>query len=68
MKSSPEGRAGAKGLLRELVALSRRFALLVIASDFWLWASIPKPDSFQLVALGMYAAFSLAAIFVSRKA
>ena len=53
---------------RTVVALSRLFALLVIASDFWLWASIPKPDSFQLVALGMSAAFSLAAIFISRKA
>ena len=53
---------------RAVVALSRLFALLVIASDFWLWASIPAPNAYQLVALGMYAAFSLAAIYISRKA
>lgn len=51
---------------RTIVALSRLFALLVIASDFWLWASIPSPNAYQLVALGMYAAFSLAAIFIAR--
>jgi hypothetical protein len=51
---------------RTVVALSRLFALLVIASDFWLWASIPAPNTYQLIALGMYAAFSLAAIFIAR--
>lgn len=51
---------------RTVVALSRLFALLVIASDFWLWASIPAPNAYQLIALGMYAAFSLAAIFIAR--
>ena len=60
---------GLKTLSQRAIAGARTlFTLLSVASCFWLWASIPKPDSFQLVALGMYAAFSLAAIFISRKA
>jgi hypothetical protein len=51
---------------RTIVALSRLFALLVIASDFWLWASIKEPNAYQLISLGMYAGFSLAAIFIAR--
>lgn len=51
---------------RTIVALSRLFALLVIASDFWLWSSIKDPNAYQLIALGMYAAFSLTAIFIAR--
>ena len=53
---------------RALVALADLFTLLTVGSAFWLWASIPAPNAYQLVALGMYAAFSLAAIYISRKA
>jgi hypothetical protein len=52
---------------RALVALSSLFTLLTVFSAFWLWWSIPHPDAYQLVGLGMYAVFVLAANFIVKR-
>ena len=46
---------------------SHLFSLLTVASAFWLWAAHPQPDIYQLVSLGGYAVFVLAANIVIRR-
>jgi len=53
---------------RTLVALSRLFTLLTVASVFWLFLSIPSPSPWQLAELAMYGLFVLAANFIVRRA
>jgi hypothetical protein len=52
---------------RALVAIDNLFMLLTVGSVFWLAMSIPHPDTFQLVEIGMYAAFVLAANWIVRR-
>jgi hypothetical protein len=52
---------------RTLVALSNLFCLLTVFSVFVLFYNIPKPDSYQIVALTIYAAFVLAANAIVRR-
>jgi hypothetical protein len=52
---------------RALVALADLFCLLTCASVFWLWLTIPDPNPHQLVGLGMYAIFTLAANLIVRR-
>lgn len=52
---------------RALVAVSDLFTLLTVFSAFWLWHSIPEPSIYQLVGLGMYGVFVLAANVIVRK-
>ena len=52
---------------KTLVALSNLFALTAVGSVFWLAMTHPSPDTYQLVEIGMYAAFVLAAIFIVRR-
>jgi hypothetical protein len=53
---------------RFIIALSSLFALLVIGSVWWLFLSIEQnPSVNQLVGLGGYAMFVLAAIWIVRR-
>jgi hypothetical protein len=52
---------------KTIIALSNLFALATVGSVFWLAMSLPKPDVFQLIELGMYSAFVLAANFIVRR-
>ena len=52
---------------RAVAAIADLFMLLTIGSAFWLWKSIPQPDTFQLVALGMYGIFVLVANWIVRR-
>lgn len=46
---------------RALIALDNLFCLLTVFSVFWLCLTLPHPDGYQLLQLGGYAAFVLAA-------
>jgi len=53
---------------RVVVALQSMFVLLATGSAFVLWWSVlPSPSILQLVGLGMYAAFVLAASVIVRR-
>lgn len=52
---------------RALIALESLFTLITVGSAFWLWMSIPEPSVHQLVGLGMYAVFVLAANVIVRR-
>lgn len=53
---------------RALVALSRLFTLLTVASAFTLWWRVlPDPSVFQLVGLSIYAAFVLTANLIVKR-
>lgn len=53
---------------RTLVAISRLFTLLTVTSAFALWWNVlPAPTILQLVGLGMYGLFVLAANFLVRR-
>ena len=53
---------------RTVIALQSLFVLLATASAFTLWwAVLPSPSILQLVGLGMYALFCLAASVIVRK-
>jgi len=53
---------------RFVVALSKLFVLLATASAFALWLEVlPNPSVLQLVGLGMYGIFALAASFIARR-
>lgn len=51
---------------RALIALESLFTLLTVGSGFWLWMSIKDPNVYQLVGMGMYAMFVLAANIIVR--
>lgn len=60
-------RLGLKALSqRALVAASTLFTLLTVASAFWLFMSIKDPNTMQLIEMGMYAVFVLAANLIVR--
>ncbi len=46
---------------------SHVFSLLTVGSAFWLWMSIPDPNTNQLVWTAMYALFILAANIIVRR-
>jgi hypothetical protein len=52
---------------RALAALDNLIFLVTVASVFYLWAQIPDPNTFQIVALIIYAAFILAVNFLMRR-
>jgi hypothetical protein len=53
---------------RAVVALQSMFVLLATGSAFALWWSVlPSPSILQLVGLGMYALFVLAASVIVRR-
>jgi hypothetical protein len=53
---------------RAVIGLSKLFTLLTVASAFMLWWSVlPNPSILQLVGLGLYAVFVLAANIIARK-
>lgn len=68
--------AAYSGLLLALKALSQRFVIAVanlftfvtVFGVWWLWRSIPDPSPTQIMALSIYATFTLAvSIIVSRR-
>jgi hypothetical protein len=67
--------AATKVLLLAIAALSKRmvvaiadlFTLLTVGSVFWLFISIPDPNSMQLIQLGGYCLFVLAANWIVRR-
>lgn len=62
-------RMGLKALSqRSLIALSSLFTLLTVGSAFWLFMSIRDPNTMQLVEMGMYSGFVLAANVIVRRA
>lgn len=52
---------------RTLVALASLFTLITVGSAFWLFMVTPEPTTFQLIKLGMYGMFVLAANFIVRR-
>jgi len=52
---------------RALIALSALFTLLTVASAFWLWMTIKDPNVMQLIEMGMYGIFVLAANLIVRR-
>lgn len=52
---------------RALIAIDNLFMLLTVGSVFWLAMSLPDPNTYQLVQIGMYAAFVLAANLIVRR-
>jgi hypothetical protein len=52
---------------RTIVALSNLFCLLTVGSSFWLCLSIHDPNPLQLVEIGGYFAFVLAANWIVRR-
>ncbi len=52
---------------RAVVALESCFTLITVTLAFWLWMSIPEPTTHQLVSMGIFAAFVLAANVIVRK-
>lgn len=49
---------------RTIVALSKLFVLLTVGSVFWLCLTLPEPNTLQLVQIGMYCLFVLAANYL----
>ena len=52
---------------RALAATKDVFTLLSVGSAFWLWNSIPNPSPTQIISLGLYALFILAANVIVRR-
>ena len=52
---------------RALIALDNMFTLITVSLVFWLFKSIPEPNTYQLVGLGIFALFVLAANVIVRK-
>lgn len=46
---------------------SHLFSLLTVASAFWLWLTFPEPNTNQLISIGGYALFILAANVIVRR-
>ena len=53
---------------RAIVAAATLFTLLTVMSLFWLVMSIPAPSTMQLIEIGMYGFFVLAANIIVRRA
>lgn len=52
---------------RALVAVESLFTLITVFLVFWVWTSIPDPNTHQIVSLGIFAAFVLAANVIVRR-
>lgn len=52
---------------RALIAVSNLFTLVTVGSAWWLWMSVPDPNTHQLVYLGGYALFVLVINFIVGK-
>ena len=52
---------------RALVAIADLFTLFTCLGAWWLWYSIPDPNDKQIIALSIYAAFTLAANWIVRR-
>ncbi len=52
---------------RTLIALSNLFCLLTVGSAFWLCLTIHDPNTLQLVEIGGYFSFVLAANWIVRR-
>lgn len=61
-------RVGLKALSqRAVIAASSLFTLLTVASAFWLYMSIHEPNTMQLIQIGMYSLFVLAANLIVKR-
>lgn len=52
---------------RTIVALANLFTLATVGSAFWLFLSIDRPDTHQLVQMAMYVVFILGINFIVRR-
>lgn len=52
---------------RAVVALESLFTLVTVVLVFWVWMSIPEPTTHQIVSMGIFAAFVLAANVIVRR-
>jgi hypothetical protein len=53
---------------RAVVALADLFCLLTVGSAWYLWHSIPDPNTYQLIELAMYAVFVTGVNVIIRRA
>jgi hypothetical protein len=51
---------------RALIAVDNLFTLVTVCLAFYLWHSIPDPNTLQVVALALFALFVLAANVIVR--
>ena len=51
---------------RALIAVDNLFTLVTVCLAFYLWHSIPDPNTLQVVALALFAVFVLAANVIVR--
>jgi len=51
---------------RALIAIDNLFTLVTVCLAFYLWHSIPDPNTLQVVALALFAVFVLAANVIVR--
>jgi hypothetical protein len=51
---------------RALIAVDNLFTLVTVCLAFYLWHSIPEPNTLQVVALALFALFVLAANVIVR--
>ena len=52
---------------RALTAATDLFTLITCLGAWYLWYSIPEPNDRQIIALSIYAAFTLAANYIVRR-
>ena len=52
---------------RALVALESLFTLITVGLVFVVWMSIPEPTTHQIVSMGIFAGFVLAANVIVRR-
>lgn len=52
---------------RALIAIADLFTLLTCTGAWYLWYSIPNPNDKQIIALSIYAGFTLAANWIVRR-
>lgn len=52
---------------RAVIALAACFTLLTVGSAFWLWMSIPDPNTNQIISLSIYAVLVLAINVIVRR-
>lgn len=52
---------------RAIVAIADYLWAVAVFSAFWLWHSTPEPNILQLIGLGMYGVFVLAACVIVRR-
>lgn len=52
---------------RTLVALDNLFTLITVGLVFWLFMSVPEPNTHQLVGLGIFCTFVLVANWIVRQ-